>query len=240
MKNSDICIVMPAMNEALTISGIVTDVVNLGHKIIVVDDASTDDTADRARNAGAVVISHTESLGAWKATQSGLRYADKARFDIVVTMDADGQHDAKYIELLVSEYMNGADVVIGCCTERGSAARHIAWRFFKYINRLNITDITSGFRLYNKRAVACLVSKQATMLEYQCIGVLLMLRNMKFNIVETSVPMKERENGISRIFHSWLAVGYYLAYSGLLSLTKAFPTVKEKYMGRIVKEQDIE
>jgi hypothetical protein len=103
-----------------------------------------------------------------------------------------------------------------------------------------VSDITSGFRLYNSTALSCLVSKQATMLEYQCIGVLLMMRNMQLNIVETAVPMKERATGISRIFHSWLAVGYYLLYSGLLSVAKAFPTKKETYKNRILEHHKID
>ncbi|PCI59758.1 MAG: glycosyl transferase [Gammaproteobacteria bacterium] len=224
---------MPAMNEASSIAEIVLSVITLGYQVIVVDDASSDNTKIEAQKAGAMVLTHLVNLGAWKATQTGLRYAKKLGFNIVVTMDADGQHSADHISLLIERYHLGADVVIGNCTQRGSAGRHIAWQFFKGINRLKVSDITSGFRLYNQNALDCLVSKQATMLEYQCIGVLLMMRDMQLNIVETSVPMAERKTGISRIFHSWLAVGYYLLYSGLLSLAKAFPTHKEKYKNRI-------
>ena len=221
------------MNEELTIFDVVSSVIKCGYQIIVVDDASTDLTAQKAKAAGAIVITNIQNLGAWKATQAGLRYAQKLGFKQVVTMDADGQHQASDICLLIEAHNNGAEVVIGNCTNRGSMGRHIAWQFFKRLNRLNVSDITSGFRLYNETALECLVSKQATMLEYQCIGVLLMMRNMKLNIVEVSVPMKEREVGMSRIFHSWFAVGYYLLYSGLLSITKAFPTKKERYINRL-------
>lgn len=228
------------MNEAASIGAVVTSVINLGYNVIVVDDASEDNTKSEAQKQGALVISHVVNLGAWKATQTGLRYAKKLNFTVVVTMDADGQHSAEHIPLLIKAYQKGADVVIGNCVQRGSAGRHIAWLFFKRLNRLNVSDITSGFRLYNQDALSCLVSKQATMLEYQCIGVLLMMRNMQLNIVETSVPMKERTTGISRIFHSWLAVSYYLLYSGLLSVAKAFPTKKEKYKSRITRLHDID
>lgn len=231
---------MPAMNESSTIADIVSDVITMGYSIVVVDDASTDTTADEAKKAGAIVLSMINNLGAWKATQAGLRYAKKLGFKAVVTMDADGQHNANNINLLVEQYKIGADVVIGNCTERGSKGRHIAWHFFKRINRLDVSDITSGFRLYNENALNCLVSREATMLEYQCIGVLIMMRNMRLTIVEAAVPMNKRETGISRIFHSWLAVSYYLAYSGLLSFTKAFPTNKKKYMNRITRLKDID
>jgi hypothetical protein len=110
------------MNEAKTIADVVSSVVALGYQIIVVDDASSDNTIVEARNAGAIVLPSILNLGAWKATQAGLRYADKLGFKVIVTMDADGQHDAANIALLVNAYKNGADVVIGNCTERGSTA----------------------------------------------------------------------------------------------------------------------
>lgn len=231
---------MPAMDEASTIQKLVKSVVDCGYKVIVVNDASNDTTAEEAFKGGATVLTHIQNLGAWKSTQTGLRYVHKLGFKVAITMDADGQHQPEHISFLVDKYREGANVVIGNCTARGSAGRHIAWRFFKYVNRLNVSDITSGFRLYNHEAISCLISKQATMLEYQCIGVLLMVRNLKLNVVETSVPMKERKIGISRIFHSWSAVGYYLIYSGLLSVTKAFPTKKEKYVNRVIRHHNFD
>jgi glycosyltransferase involved in cell wall biosynthesis len=231
---------MPAMNEAETIADVVSSVVALGYQIIVVDDGSFDNTAAEAKRSGAIVLSNLKNLGAWKATQTGLRYAESLGFKVVVTMDADGQHNAANIALLVDQYISGADVVVGNCTERGSTGRHFAWHFFKRINRLNVSDITSGFRLYNEKSLDCLISREATMLEYQCIGVLIMMRNMKLTIVEASVPMNKREAGISRIFHSWSAVGYYLAYSGVLSLAKAFPTNKNKYIKRITGLKNVD
>lgn len=221
------------MNESETIFDVVSAVVNFGYAVIVVDDASSDSTVIMAKAAGALVLPSLQNLGAWKATQAGLRYAEKLGYNVVVTMDADGQHNADNISLLVEKYKTGADVVIGNCTERGSTGRHIAWNFFKRLNGLHVSDITSGFRLYSRQALHCLVSREATMLEYQCIGVLIMMRNVKLTIVEAAVPMNKRTTGISRIFHSWLAVGYYLAYSAMLSFAKAFPTDKTKYINRI-------
>mgnify|MGYP001097765783 CR=1 FL=1 len=221
------------MNEEHTISDIVCSVVNAGYAAIVVNDASTDNTAELAIHSGAIVLSNIRNLGAWKATQAGIRYAYENGAEAVVTMDADGQHEVRDISTLIDKYLADADVVIGNCTERGSFGRHIAWSFFKYLNRLKVSDITSGFRLYNREAMSALISRQATMLEYQCVGILIMLRNMKLNIVEVAVPMNERTSGISRIFYSWKAVIYYLLYSGLLSVTKAFPVKKDKFIKKI-------
>ena len=224
---------MPAMNEERTIVDVVRSVIDCGYEVIVVDDASIDSTRQKAKSAGAIVLSNLKNLGAWKSTQAGLRYAQHLGFKVVVTMDADGQHSADDINTLLAEHSAGADVVIGNCTERGSTGRHIAWHFFKVFNRLNINDITSGFRLYSEQALNVLTSKQATMFEYQCVGVLLMMRNLGLTINEVPVSMSERETGASRIFHSWLAVSYYLIYTSLLSATKAFPTKKERYMNRL-------
>lgn len=238
LKDNRICVVMPAMNEGLTIASVVASVLELGYQVVVIDDASVDDTATEAKRAGALVLSHIKTLGAWKATQTGLRYAKKHSFDVVITMDSDGQHQARDIPLLLEQFECGAQVVIGNCTSRGSTGRHIAWRFFKRLNRLNVKDVTSGFRLYSKEAISGLVSVEATMLEYQCIGVLIMMRNMQMRVVETSVTMNERTAGISRIFNSWFIVCYYLLSSFLLSATKGFPTKKEEYVKRISRERN--
>ncbi|GAA5142055.1 glycosyltransferase family 2 protein [Thalassotalea piscium] len=224
---------MPAMNEEDTIGKIVSQACALNYKVIVINDASTDNTAIEAKKAGAQVLSPIKNLGAWKATQAGLRLADKLGYKLVVTMDADGQHNVSDIATLIKSHKEGADVAIGNCTERGSTGRHIAWQFFKRVNRLSVSDITSGFRLYNEKALKCLTSRQATMFEYQCVGVLLMMRNMSLSIEEVAVTMNDRKAGVSRIFHSWFAVGYYLLYSGLLSVSKAFPTKKERYFKRL-------
>lgn len=232
-KRLSIFVVIPAMNEAKSIAKVVLELTQENYQVVVVNDASTDKTAELAKQVGAVVLNNVKNLGAWKSTQAGMRYAYKLGANVVVTMDADGQHHVSEVKKLLAAYEAGADVVIGSCTSRGSTGRHIAWRVFKKLNRLKINDITSGFRLYNKEALYALVSRQATMLEYQCVGILIMLRNLKLNISEVNVTMDERSDGISRIFYSWSAVFYYLAYSGLLTVSKAFPVRKDSYIKKI-------
>ena len=229
----NVFVVIPAMNEEKSIGLVVSELVKNNYKVIVVNDASTDLTAEKARAHGATILNNVKNLGAWKSTQAGMRYAYKHGADVVITMDADGQHHVSEVEKLLAAHLDGADVVIGNCVSRGSTGRHIAWRVFKKLNRLPVNDITSGFRLYNKEALYALVSRQATMLEYQCVGILIMLRNMKLTIKEVPVKMDERKDGISRIFYSWNAVFYYLAYSGLLTVSKAFPVKKESYINKI-------
>ena len=92
----------------------------------MVDDGSQDDTAAKAQSAGATVLRLPEQLGAWGATQTGMRYAVRKGFDIAVTMDADGQHDSDDIPKLIAPLLTGeANVVIGACPQRGSHTQHL-------------------------------------------------------------------------------------------------------------------
>ena len=103
-----------------------------------------------------------------------------------------------------------ANVTIGSCTQRGSKARKLAWRFFRGLTGLDIEDLTSGFRAYDLPAMKLLASKNATLLEYQDIGVLLLLIQSGLRIQEIKVPMSFRISGSSKIFSSWFKVAEYL------------------------------
>jgi hypothetical protein len=81
-------------------------------------------------------------------------------------------------------------------------------------------DFTSGLRLYNARAIELLASETASSLEYQDMGVLMLLSNTKLSIDEVAVEMAPRQVGISRIFSSWWAVVYYMSYTTSLCLAK--------------------
>jgi len=213
---------MPAHDEAEDIGFVIGEI----HKytnfpVVVIDDASTDDTIQVARQAGAVVIPLATQLGAWGATQAGLRYALKNKFAYAITMDADGQHLAESLPALLQPIMNKeADVTIGACTKRGSKARKIAWTMIKQASGLKLEDLTSGFRVYDRRAIRRLAKWQATLFEYQDVGVLAMLQASDLVIKDVEVKMLPRRHGKSRIFYSWTSVFYYMAYTLLLSITK--------------------
>jgi glycosyltransferase involved in cell wall biosynthesis len=229
-------IVIPAMNEELTISSVLSDIRALyDYEVIVVNDGSSDYTVDVAEQHGAIVLNHVVNMGAWRATQTGMRYAYKNGYDRVVCIDADGQHDVEGIETLLSRLDEGFDLVVGSCTSRGSMARHIAWRTFKTLTGSSIRDITSGFRAYSHNALSILVSRQATMLEYQDVGVLLMMKQANLSMSEVQVSMQERQDGISRIFNSWSAVFTYLLYTLVLSLTKSLQIDKKQYRDKLIE-----
>lgn len=218
----DTVILIPAFNEGDIIASVILNIrASCNYPVVVIDDASTDDTIAVAREAGATVIPLAIQLGAWGATQTGLRYALRHDYDVAITMDADGQHEARSLGTLIEPVAQGvADVAIGACSQRGSVMRKIAWMMMKKASGLSLEDITSGFRVYNRKAIHKLASWQATLLDYQDIGVLLLLQSQNITIVDVEVTMLPRSNGKSRIFYSWGMVMYYMCHTLLLGLSK--------------------
>ncbi|MEM4202081.1 MAG: glycosyltransferase family 2 protein [Candidatus Hadarchaeum sp.] len=150
-------IVMPARNEARTIGGVIDGLHREGWKnIIVVDDGSTDGTAEIARAKGTVVVSHERNLGLGAALRTGLEEALRRGADCAVTFDADGQHDPKEVRRMV-EAIDGADLVIG---SRRFVNVPLNKRFGNFmlnlITRLMggpLLDSQSGMRAFSRRAL---------------------------------------------------------------------------------------
>jgi glycosyltransferase involved in cell wall biosynthesis len=233
MVNLNTLIVIPAQDEEATIGDLLVELrQRYAFDIVVIDDCSKDNTATIAKENGALVLPHIRALGAWKATQTGIRYAYNRGYETVITLDADGQHLPEEIGALLNTAKTGADVVIGSCLSRGTFLRHIAWQSFRSISGIAVKDITSGFRLYKLAAVRALSTKEATMLEFQDLGVLLLLRSLTLNIIEVNVQMNERINGKSRIFSSWFKVSSYMITTALVCLTKAIPLNDLRYLKR--------
>ena len=127
MERSRLGIVIPAYNEAATIASVVQGVKDLGQPIVV-NDNSSDETAELAGNAGAVVVSHEQNKGYDQALDSGFQQAEKIGCEYVVTMDADGQHDPSILGIYINEMDNGTDMVLGVRDRRQRIAEHVfAW-----------------------------------------------------------------------------------------------------------------
>ncbi|MBI5953926.1 MAG: glycosyltransferase family 2 protein [Chloroflexi bacterium] len=149
-----ISVIIPALNEGLVIGNVVkqihavVDKLDEHHEIIVVDDGSTDDTAQQAREAGAVVIQHPYNIGNGASVKSGIR---RARGQILVTIDGDGQHDPNDIPRLVNR-IGAYDMVVGSRNRESDTAAHrdVANMVFNslasYVSERKIEDLTSGFR----------------------------------------------------------------------------------------------
>jgi len=153
--------VIPCLNEEKFIGEVVSKAVKYVDEVIVIDDASSDNTASVATAAGATVIKHEKSQGAGAGTRTGFKAALERCADIVVTLDGDGQHDASEIPLLVQPIAAGeADIVIGSrFLKEAKVARYrkfgidvITWAY-NFGHREKIIDAQSGFRAHSKRAV---------------------------------------------------------------------------------------
>jgi glycosyltransferase involved in cell wall biosynthesis len=215
-------VLIPAYNEGATIARIVAEAARItGWPVLVIDDGSQDDTVTQAATAGARVLPLLVNLGSWGAVQAGIRYALESGAGMVITMDADGQHLASCLPHLIVPIQAGeTDVTIGAHVGRASPARLLAWRLFRSITGLGVEDLTSGFRGYNRAALQVLASPDATLLDYQDIGVLMLLREAGLRFLEVDVEMHPRSMGKSRVFSSWLRVARYLAVTLVLCVSK--------------------
>jgi glycosyltransferase involved in cell wall biosynthesis len=145
MEKCRIGIVIPALNESATITGIVEAVGKYGVPIVV-DDGSTDNTATLALESGAVVIVHEINRGYDVALNSGFKKADEFGCEIIITLDADGQHDPLLIKKFIDAVDKGADVVAGIRSRRQRFAEHL---FAVYTSiRFGIKDPLCGMKAY--------------------------------------------------------------------------------------------
>ncbi len=161
MTAEQICIVLPAFNEARVISGVVGEVCLSYPFVIVVDDGSSDDTAGLARKAGAVVARHLLNRGQGAALQTGIALGLLRGAECIVTFDSDGQHRVCDIARLVEPIATGrADVALGT-RFRGAAdevppTRRLLLRgatlFTRIMSRTQVTDTHNGLRALSRRA----------------------------------------------------------------------------------------
>jgi glycosyltransferase involved in cell wall biosynthesis len=127
MDRHRIAIVIPALNEASTISDIAIMASQYGVPIVV-DDGSNDATSTSAQAAGAKVIRHNDNRGYDQSLNSGFKYASELGCEYVITMDADGQHDPTTLGEFILCLNSGADVVVGIRDQRQRLAEHVfAW-----------------------------------------------------------------------------------------------------------------
>ncbi len=214
-------VVIPVLDEESTIAPLVQAIRATGLPVVVVNDASSDQSAARAREAGARVLDLPWRMGAWCAAQAGICLGLREGYGRLITIDGDGQHNPEDIAKLLAPLAEGkADIVIGSCTARGSVARRIAWRFFRTLSGLTIKDFTSGYRAYSRQAAQCLLGDEASLADYQDLGVLLAARRHGLRIVEIAVDMRQRSTGKSHIFSSWLKVAQYLVYTFAIACTR--------------------
>jgi len=150
-------VLIPSFNAARTVGNVVRDVKQYVPDVVVINDGSRDDTAAVARAAGAEVVDHPQNRGKGGALKTGFAYAIQHGYDVVITLDADGQHLPREIpKFLRAREETKADLIIGgrshlfdqMLSRRRLANRFSAWTIAK-ASKTGITDSQSGFRLYS-------------------------------------------------------------------------------------------
>ncbi|WHE07037.1 glycosyltransferase family 2 protein [Thermoanaerobacterium thermosaccharolyticum] len=204
----NIIVIVPAYNEEKTIDSVIYNIKkNKDVDILVVNDGSSDKTSLIAKNNGVIVIDLPFNLGIGGCMQTGYKYAYKNGYDIAIQIDADGQHDARFIDELIKPILNDeADLVIGSryikkTNYRGSYFRRTGSRFFTFLLKIltgyAIYDSTSGFRAANRKVIKYFSESYPQ--DYPEVEVIAKLSKKGFRMREIPVEMHERLGGQSSI-----------------------------------------
>ncbi len=231
--------IIPAYNEADNITALIENILNLklDIDILVINDASIDNTSDLARKAGAKVIDLPINMGIGGTVQTGYIYAHRNNYDIAVQIDGDGQHDPGFIPALIEPLVNSqADLVIGSrfLNSQGFQSyflRRIGIRIIRTLLWLVTgkfyTDPTSGLRAGNRRIISLFAKYYP--IDYPEPESLVTVSNNNLKIFEIPVKMQPREGGTSSI--SGLRTIYYMFKVCLAILINKFK--RNKLQGKI-------
>jgi glycosyltransferase involved in cell wall biosynthesis len=217
---------MPAYNEAGRVGHVVRAVREVLPEadVLVIDDGSSDETADESAAAGALVVRMPLNSGYGAALQTGYKYAVRGGYEIVGQIDADGQHDASYLRpMLAALAEHDADVVIGSRFlgkdghYKPSRARAVGIALFgriaSTVTRQHITDPTSGFQVMNVR-VARFFCSDVYPSDYPDADILILLVRSGYRICEVPVQMRASTNISMHAGHRSL----YYVYKMFLSI----------------------
>lgn len=203
--------VVPAYNESATIVGVIESLRANAREfdVLVVDDGSTDDTGSLARGAGARVLKLPFNVGIGGAVQTGFVYAREHGYDFLAQVDGDGQHDSTELGRLVAAMEEEEDVDMVCGSRFLTEDRHypvpisrrtgihiFAFLLSRMV-RMRVSDPTSGFRLYNRRAIELFARDYPH--DYPEVEAVLILHHHRLRMRETPVRMYVRGGGASSI-----------------------------------------
>jgi glycosyltransferase involved in cell wall biosynthesis len=222
--------IVPAFNEEGSIEGVIAEIRDFdgGFDVVVVDDSSSDATAELARAAGAHVVSLPFNLGIGGAMQTGFRFAAEHGYELAVQIDGDGQHDPSELPQILAPVLDGrADLAVGSRflgdgAFRSSFTRRIGIRLFALIvsaiARQRVTDTTSGFRAVNRAGIELFAADYPH--DYPEVEATVMVVKHRLRLVEVPVRMRERQAGRSSI--NALDSIYYMAKVLLALLVSVF------------------
>ena len=217
-ENNKLLIIVPAYNEGPNISKLMQNIKNnlLSVDVLVINDASTDDTGIISEGLNVEVLNLPYNLGIGGAVQTGYKFALEMGYDVVLRMDGDGQHPPEEARKLAEPVLKGnVDIAIGSrYLKEGnynpSLLRKTGTRIFSsvvsFMIRQKITDATSGFTALNRDAMKILCQEFPR--DYPEVESLIILHRNNMKITEIPVKMKRRENGRSSI--AGLKQAYYM------------------------------
>jgi glycosyltransferase involved in cell wall biosynthesis len=210
---STVWVVIPAYNEGERIGSTLRDVLAVCNNVVVVDDGSADDTKQAASKTGVWVLSHCINRGQGAALQTGIEFALRQGAEIIVTFDADGQHDAAEIPRLIAPIRDGtADVVlgsrflgqsIGMPWTRRMLLRVGIW-FTRITSQLPVTDAHNGFRAFSRFAASKIRITQDQMAHAS--ELLDQIRTLQLRFVEAPVTIRYTAATLAKGQSSWNAV----------------------------------
>jgi glycosyltransferase involved in cell wall biosynthesis len=235
---SRVLVVVPAWNEEASVGAVVRSVkaVDPTIDVLVVDDGSGDRTSVNAASSGAVVCRLPFNLGVGGAMRAGYRYAQRHGYDVVVQVDADGQHDARYIPKLVAA-LEGADVVVGArfagegaYEARGPRrwAMRVLGAVLSRLARRRLSDVTSGFRAVNRRGIELFATHYPA--EYLGDTVESLVIALRTGCRVTQIPVAMRVRRTGQASQNTLRSVLYLARAMValsLAMVRRWPTTLE-------------
>lgn len=202
-----VLIIVPAHNEEQNIEDVVHTIQRAGYDYLVIDDGSSDSTAQICRDAGFNFVSLSQNLGIGGAVQTGHLYAFQNGYDVDVQFDGDGQHDINYVPVLLEGIQAGSDLVIGsrflAQTEgfKSSKLRRVGINWLRFWIRLftgqTITDATSGFRACDRKVIALFANSYP--IDYPEPESIVTVHHCGLAVSEVPVVMHERQGGRSSI-----------------------------------------
>jgi glycosyltransferase involved in cell wall biosynthesis len=233
-----VLVVVPAWNEQGSVGAVVSEIRKECPQaaVLVVDDGSGDLTSVVARNAGALVCRLPFNLGVGGAMRAGYRYAQREGYDVVVQVDADGQHDVGYVRPLI-EALDSADIVIGArFAGEGSyparGPRRWAMALLALVlSRLahtRLSDVTSGFRATNRRGIAVFATHYPAEYLGDTVESLVIALRTGCRVTQVPVAMRSRVEG--RASQTSLRAAIYLLRAVValgLALVRRWPTTLE-------------